>query len=166
MDILTAPRYIILHCSATPDTKTKSWDAIRRYHVEAKGWDDIGYHYGVEDVDGDYVLLPGRSYYYKGAHCRAGGRNHDSIGLCVVGKFDDIAPSPFLVRYVADALTILSFSFGIKPEDIRGHCEYEANKTCPGKLWPLDQTRDMVARRLRDDSPIGRHIYADMLRLP
>ena len=36
---------IIIHCSATPEGKSLSFEACRRDHVENRHFRDIGYHY-------------------------------------------------------------------------------------------------------------------------
>ncbi len=39
---------IILHCSATREGRDYSVDTLRKWHVEGRGWSDIGYHYIVQ----------------------------------------------------------------------------------------------------------------------
>jgi hypothetical protein len=48
------PEYIVIHHSLTPDNQTVSWNAIRRYHIDVNKWADIGYHYGIENINGAY----------------------------------------------------------------------------------------------------------------
>jgi hypothetical protein len=38
---------LIIHHSLSKDGQTVDWNAIRRYHIQEKGWDDIGYHGGL-----------------------------------------------------------------------------------------------------------------------
>ena len=49
-------KYIIIHHSATADGRTHEWKGIDRYHTVEKGYDDIGYHFGLERV-GDFQML-------------------------------------------------------------------------------------------------------------
>lgn len=144
------PSKIIVHCSATEDGPSKSWDAIRRYHVEDRGWNDIGYHYGIEIVDGDIMVYRGRPWWEKGAHCRAAGRNHDSIGVCVVGKFDDEPPSSEIYNATLKTLKILCAVFQIKPDRVYGHSEFELGKTCPGRKWDMSKLRRDLHADMRD----------------
>jgi len=152
------PENIILHCSATPDGETFSWGAIRRYHIETNGWSDIGYHYGIERYNRGVVLLQGRKPWVTGAHCRAGGRNADSLGLCVVGCFDEVGPSPELYLVTTMTLRSLAFTFHIPPERIYGHREFESAKTCPGLKWDLDQLRADVAASLHSHPDVGYYV--------
>ena len=71
-------RKIIVHHSAGPRRQTT--EQIRRYHVQRRGWRDIGYHFVIE---GDGSIHRGRDWKLQGAH--AIGHNRDSIGICVVG---------------------------------------------------------------------------------
>lgn len=141
---IIVPNKIILHCSATKDTDSLSWRAIQEYHVRTLGWDDIGYHYGIENVGGELILLKGRHPNTKGAHCKAKGRNSDSLGVCVVGNYDEVPPSEERWDKTVDFLAQLCFVFDIESKDVYGHCEFEPMKTCPGKMWDLDLLRGEV----------------------
>ena len=59
---------IILHCSATPEGRDVSLDDIRRWHVDERGWSDVGYHF-VITLDG--VVHAGRPMDIAGAHVKA-----------------------------------------------------------------------------------------------
>lgn len=164
------PRRIVLHCSDTEDGPTLSWPAIRRYHVEERGWSDVGYHFGLERYSDDRihagtVLLPGRPWHLTGAH--VAGHNTDSLGLCIVGRFDDEPPDCDLKRETFDALALLAFAFGITAAAVYFHRDFNSGKTCPGKLWNREEVRDGVDRRLRDGWPVvGRHLRLDLVKLP
>ncbi|MCP4897627.1 MAG: N-acetylmuramoyl-L-alanine amidase [bacterium] len=158
------PTRLILHCSATKDGQVKDWQAIRRFHVEDRGWKDVGYHFGIEEVGGYLMCFRGRPVLEQGAHCRAAGRNRDSLGVCVVGQYDESPPSPFLLSRVCDVAAMLCFTFDILAERVHGHCEFEDAKTCPGSEWDLDQTREFVDLRLRRRIELGPHIEMDQFR--
>lgn len=74
---------IIVHCS---DTEGGSMEAIRNYHINVKGWTDIGYHFVIDNGSGaeDGIIQVGRPESQVGAHCL--NENHDSIGICLVGE--------------------------------------------------------------------------------
>ena len=89
---------IFVHCSATPWGDVLTFDEWHR----KRGWSGVGYHFVIlnghphPNVDFwpflDGVIQPGRPLdadpifenYEIGAH--VAGRNHDSIGICLVGK--------------------------------------------------------------------------------
>lgn len=139
------PQYVILHSSDTTDGPGTDAVAIRRYHVETLGWDDIGYHWVIERIGGEVRIVPGRHPRFQGAHTRAAGRNRDSIGICVVGTFDH--EPPHFSQWFASArlAATLATAYGIPVENCRGHREFEPRKTCPGRAWDLDRWRDQVA---------------------
>ncbi len=134
---------IIIHHSLTADSKTVSWGAIRRYHVETLGWVDIGYTYGIELIGGDFEILCGRMLDMPGAHTK--GQNTDSIGICMVGNFDLAPPLPKQWELLAKLCKSLCRVFDIKLSKIKGHRDF-ADKTCPGKMVDMQLLRDDVAR--------------------
>jgi N-acetylmuramoyl-L-alanine amidase len=136
------PNGIVIHHSLTKDSNTVSWDAIKKYHTETMGWDDIGYHFGVEYVTGSVKILTGRPILYAGAHTR---EFNDSIGICVVGNYDTDA----LEKDKFDALVDLTVQLleeypHLTPKQIYKHSEWAGYKSCPGKRFPWSDFIAMV----------------------
>jgi len=127
------PTKVIVHHSATADSRTFSWSAIKRYHVQNLGWDDIGYHCGIEIVDDDYFAMMGRMWDVPGAHTV--GQNGISLGICFVGNFDKYEPDEEMLITGAKVIKLWKKLYNIPTSAIHKHSEY-ANKTCPGKLFP------------------------------
>ena len=120
---------IMLHCSATVEGKDYSVDTIRKWHVEGRGWSDIGYHYVIH-LDGS--VSQGRPLDRPGAHTK--GHNKDSVGICYIGGLDeDKNPKDTMTPEQNAAFRMLVQSIRILfGEDItiHGHNEF-ANKACP-----------------------------------
>ena len=139
------PRNIIIHHSATKDSETVSWQAIRRFHVDECAWGEIGYHFGVEQVQDKawamptYEILFGRFPYQMGAHTK--GYNHNSIGICCVGNFDEIAPPKEQWDLCVKLVKWLMEIYQIPKDRVFPHRQF-SDKTCPGKLWDMDKFRD------------------------
>ena len=134
------PSRIILHCSATEDGRVVDWQTIRRYHVQHRGWHDIGYHFGIERIGDDYEVLVGRMPTRQGAH--TSGANHDSIGICFVGGFDETPPPAEQWRRGVELVAWLCAAYKINPGRIYGHREFVAGKTCPGLAFDTERFRD------------------------
>src|SRR6056297_16416 len=85
------PTHLIVHHSAGPNSSS-DWAAVVRsiwdFHVNGRGWADIGYHYLI-DPNGE--IYQGRADDIQGAHFCAQNRN--AMGMCVLGTFTDVAPS-------------------------------------------------------------------------
>lgn len=119
---------IIVHCSATPEGRDVSMADIRKWHVEERGWSDVGYHF-VVTLDG--TVHVGRPMDRAGAHCK--GRNGNSIGVCYVGGMDsDMVPKDTLLpvqeRSLRKLIKAVRLLFG--EVEISGHNQYSA-KACP-----------------------------------
>ena len=130
------PSKIILHHSLTSDSKTVSWGAIRKYHKDI-GYNDIGYHFGIELLRDNYEILLGRMTDEVGAHTK--GYNNESIGICFIGNFDLIIPSKESWQLGLRLVRFLCKIYNINKESIYGHREFTPFKTCPGNLFDIEQ---------------------------
>lgn len=69
---------IIVHCTATPSDV--SIETVREWHVNERGWRDVGYHFLIRT---DGTVEEGRPIEQSGAHTK--GHNWDSIGVAYAG---------------------------------------------------------------------------------
>jgi len=120
--------------------------SVRRYHVETRGWGDVGYNW-LFAPDGD--IFAGRSLTSgDGAHCI--GHNDDSVGLgmCLNGDEEDLALFPEMQRNVLALTVTLCEVFELTAEALYFHRDF-ANKTCPGALLDRAHYRAALAAELR-----------------
>lgn len=100
----------------------------QRYHIEGRGWSDIGYN---------HVIMPsghvyeGRGWEVQGAHTE--GRNSRSIGVCFAGNFELGEPTPAALASARELLR-LGVAAGHLTNDytLAGHRDTKAT-TCPGR---------------------------------
>ena len=140
------PTKIILHHSATKDSGSVSWNAIRRFHVEQNKWEDIGYHAGVElvtDAAGisHYEMLLGRTWDRTGAHTK--GQNSQALGLCFVGDFDIKEPPKDQLLAGAKIVRMWMDLYNIPVHMIFGHRDF-AQKSCPGRMFNIGNFKDLL----------------------
>lgn len=119
-------RRIVVHHTASPDT----WDAaaVRRCHVNERGYSDIGYHAVVLRTG---EVQPGRPVEKEGAHAK--GHNADSLGISLVGDFTQYhVPADQWDAAVAHVAGWLR-EYGLTVDDVFGHRELRGASTlCPG----------------------------------
>jgi len=120
---------IIVHCSATRESENFDVSEIRKWHVEGRGWSDIGYHFYI-DLYGE--IHKGRDISKIGAHCK--GHNRNSIGICYCGGVEADGKTPKDTRNIKqkDALiAVLRTLKAMYPNAvIHSHKDF-ANKACP-----------------------------------
>lgn len=140
------PEYIILHHSLTQDSRTVSWDNIKKYHTETLGWNDIGYHFGIEQIEDDYQILVGRMMDEAGAHCRQNSMNSRSLGVCFIGRFNLTPPSRKMWDLGVRLVSSLQHVFGIPRDQVFGHRDFATYKTCPGNAFDMGEFRGQLWR--------------------
>jgi len=129
-------KYIMIHHSLTRDSSTVSWQAIRHYHVAKLGWNDIGYHFGIELVNGQYEVLIGRMLNEDGAHCREAAMNRLAIGICFIGNFDEDNLPDHQRSLGVRLVKSLMAPFGIPADHVVRHHDFAPYKSCPGTRFP------------------------------
>jgi N-acetylmuramoyl-L-alanine amidase len=128
---------IIIHCTATgpnwwasKPTKSKV-NEVRRWHVEDRGWSDIGYHYL---IDRNGTIAEGRPVERSGAHTK--GHNANSIGISLFGGHGGAATDAFDDNFTLEQEVALRELIeklqGEHPNitKISGHNQY-SSKACP-----------------------------------
>lgn len=159
-------RKIIIHCS---DSEFGDAQLINDWHA-ARGFDCIGYHFVVTngritaddpyDIFRDGVIEPGRPIHYDGAHCR--GHNHDSIGICLIGRHH------FTARQILLALpeilgTYMALPSVTGPECVFTHAHFAPAKTCPN--FSLLDLRFLAESSVHAGRPITSPIDTEALCL-
>jgi len=112
---------------------------IQSYHMDSRGWCDVGYHFLVS-VDGR--IWEGRPIDLLGAH--VGGHNTGNIGISFIGCFHSSGcgaiegprePPNVMIENVAGFVAGLSslYGFAITPSSVKGHRDHSGQSTsCPG----------------------------------
>lgn len=138
---------IVIHCSATSSANYNgeaTVQGIQNYHMDEKGWNDIGYHF-VMSPDGKEVF-EGRPFHALGSHCGHSGEKHpenalfgnaESVGICCIGDYDNEIPKAEMVVSLGCLLKRIRDGFNVEEEQTFGHLESwllgKNLKSCPGK---------------------------------
>ena len=151
MKLLREVKAIVLHCSATPEGRAVTTEMIKADHVCANKWEDIGYHYVIEN---DGIVHSGRSVKYQGAHCVDNGMNACSLGVCYVGGMTKDMKSAKDTRtetqkYAMYGIVLaLCIKHNLRMRHVHGHNEY-AKKACPSfKIEAFREEMDKVCMAL------------------
>lgn len=120
---------LIVHCSATPQGVSLSFEDCRRDHIRHRGFSDIGYHFYLTR-DGE--IHRGRPLEKTGAHCLH--HNRHSIGICYEGGLD-AASQPADTRTPAQKASLIALLRELRrlfPRAlIVGHHDLNPVKPCP-----------------------------------
>ncbi|XP_071036156.1 peptidoglycan-recognition protein SC2-like isoform X1 [Parasteatoda tepidariorum] len=116
----------------------KMMQTIQNFHMDDRGWDDIGYNFL---IGGDGKVYVGRGWNRVGAHTY--GYNRNAVALSLMGDFSNKEPSSVMLN-TTKSLIHHAMSENYVMENFKLHGHRDAGPTeCPGtalyniiKQWP------------------------------
>ena len=140
---------IVIHHSASD-----SGGAVRidQWHRQ-RGWDELGYHFvvgnGTDTRDGQIEVGPRWTSQKHGAHTKTDDEfyNQHGIGICLVGNFDNYAPSELQMQSLAKLVSYLCREYRIPASQIYTHGGVTHKTDCPGKYFNVERLKRMVKTR-------------------
>lgn len=145
MDKIGQVEYLIVHHTERND----DFPAFIEFrHTHYRGWDAIGYHYLIGNVrpytkNGE--IYTGRSEEFEGAHTL--GHNKNSLGICLIGNFDEVVPSKEQFDSLFSLLGQKMIQHHVPVENVMGHNEFVGvKKSCPGKFVDMDHVRSVLRK--------------------
>jgi N-acetylmuramoyl-L-alanine amidase len=126
MNPINEIKQFVVHHSASDPDKTGVAE-IRKWHVEERGWDDIGYHRIITNLG---LIEEGRNLTYDPAAQL--GHNDGTFAVCVVG--DNTKEAWRWNRHQMHALLKLWVSMRVLYPSIEpfGHRDIVSSTLCPG----------------------------------
>ncbi|KYN04238.1 Peptidoglycan recognition protein 3 [Cyphomyrmex costatus] len=135
--------YVIIHHSVGSGCETQAICQLKvrefqRYHINNRGWTDIGYNFLVGE-DGN--VYEGRGWGKKGAHSKP--FNSKSIGICIIGDYRNRTPKAAAVQAATNLI-----AYGVENGEIKSDYKLLGHRQtwpteCPGdslytmiKSWP------------------------------
>lgn len=110
----------VVHHTAGSNAYTTQADAMRQirndqsYHINSRGWCDIGYNFIVDKWGNIYEGRQGSlTSPVIGVH--AGGFNTSTVGISMLGNFDQVAPSQAMVDAVGRIAGLRLSAYGVNP---------------------------------------------------
>ncbi len=130
---IVSPYRMAIHHTAGPTNDSISPAArmrqIQRYHMDVRGWCDIGYHY---IVSRDGRLWEARPDNLHGAHA-GGSNNRGNLGISVMGNYMNVNANSAQTEAIAGLVAALGTqnNIAITSSKVKGHRGYKAT-SCPG----------------------------------
>lgn len=130
---------IVVHHSAIKYGNAAKYDATHRRRGMQNG---LAYHFvignGIDSGDGEIEIGPRWRKQHHGGHLKNYQLNCSSIGICLVGNFEQTRPSSRQIESLTHLIDWLHDDVLKKKTRIAGHKELPGEKTvCPGKYFPL-----------------------------
>nr|XP_022289171.1 peptidoglycan-recognition protein SC2-like isoform X2 [Crassostrea virginica] len=118
--------------------------SIQNYHMDIKGWSDIGYSFLVGE---DGAVYEGRGWNKVGAHTQ--GYNSRGLAASVMGNFMNRKPNTAALNAMKNLIQCgISRGYITSTYKLYGHRDVVSTTTCPGdalyqeiKTWPHYSTQ-------------------------
>ena len=150
------PTMIVVHHTATGNVTDVSRNhaislarSIQQSHF-SRGWSDTGQHFLVtrggiilEGRHGSYEAMASGAKHVIGAHTQ--GKNDVAIGIENEGNYMSVEPPDALWYALAELCGVLCRLYGLTPDDIYGHRDFNPTLCCGDKLYnKLGDLRHLV----------------------
>ena len=154
---------IIVHCTATRadwwagKRTSEKVREIKRWHVQDRGWADIGYHFL---IDGDGRVAEGRPANVLGAH--AAEANHGNLGISLMGNFNVQQPTDPQMDSLERLAAYLALRYDIpvmKSGYLEGH-SHHSETSCPGTNLKA-RLAEVRSRVMQEEAKIRERDAAD-----
>jgi hypothetical protein len=135
---------IVIHHAAQESGDAAS---IGRVHRDVNKWDGLGYHFvignGTQSGNGEIEVGFRWREQREGAHARARAGddnrwNLHGIGICLVGDFTNVAPSPAQMDALVRLVRALMAEYHLDAKDVFPH-KIVHDTECPGARFPWAQ---------------------------
>ena len=139
------PTYIVVHHTAGGNSSDLSLQhafsisrGIQNFHMDGRGWIDSGQQ--LTNSRGGHVtegrhrsveILDGGTRHVQGAN--VGNHNSEVIGIENEGLYSTVDVTPQLWDSLVRLVAYIAHSYGISPDMIRGHRDFNATE-CPGQV--------------------------------
>ncbi|MDV6011441.1 N-acetylmuramoyl-L-alanine amidase [Haloechinothrix sp. LS1_15] len=156
------PSYIVVHHTVNPGNNSdftrrhafRISRSIQDFHMDSRGWIDSGQQFTIsrgghitEGRHRSLEILRGGRHHVVGNN--VGGHNDEVIGIENEGDYRTEDVPDRLWSSLCDLVTYIADRYGIPPERIAGHRDFNTT-ACPGDVLyaRLDELRAEVGRRL------------------
>ena len=131
--------YIVIHHSASPNASVKGMDYYHR--VERHMENGLAYHFvignGHSMKDGEIAVGHRWTAQLNGGHLASETLNSMSIGICLVGNFDEDRPTPKQMASLQALVEFLLDRCRLGPDAVKTHQQINPVYTrCPGRYFP------------------------------
>ena len=140
-------KYLVIHCSATPNTMYVNGEMIKRWHTNPKdkggnGWKQVGYETVIRrDGTVDKLIESNGDDIVDAWEITNGARGINSVSahICLIGGYDEEGnPNLDMTPEMHDALVGEIKNYIMEQSDIQIAAHYHfSSKTCPN--FPLEE---------------------------
>ena len=140
-------KYIVIHHSASARGSMAGMD---RYHREERHMENgLAYHFVIGNGsgmgDGEIGIGNRWKKQIQGGHLASAKLNEKSIGICLVGNFDEGKPTKAQMKSLYGLLKELKRKTGLKTSAIKTHRQINTKPTrCPGKYFPVQEVLQKI----------------------
>jgi len=178
--IPTNVKFLIVHHTATPNSDTDWAARVRQiwdYHVNTRGWSDIGYNFL---IDPNGIIYDAREDDTKGAHFS--GHNSETSGISLLGTYTSLSPSTAMQNSLKEFLawkacdrsidvlaTVYHSSSSLNLHTVAGHRDSGSGTVCPGNtvynLLPNFRTATNTIMNNCSTASIGNNELTDKISI-